>query len=141
MARMQLIIDDRAFQADIQRALRRAPEVVIQALRREQMAAFADSQREVPVDKGHLAASGHTPAPRLVGRRIVAEIEYSAIYALSVHENPRSGHTGGVSPKGQSYRTWAEHGKWKYLEHPMMRAEPGFATRVGAFLHARLWRR
>jgi len=49
---------------------------------------------------------------------------FSAVYALSVHENPRSGKTGGVSPKGRPYKppkgstasAFATRGGWKFLE-------------------------
>jgi len=63
-----------------------------------------------------------------------AQIGYSAVYALTVHENPRAGKTGGVSPSGKAYsagRTtggrkstrvvWAEKGNWKFLENPFKR--------------------
>lgn len=43
----------------------------------------------------------------------------SAPYALSVHENPRSGKTGGVSPSGRKYKRWARVGEWKFLETPV----------------------
>jgi len=63
-----------------------------------------------------------------------AQTGYSAVYALRVHENPRAGKTGGVSPSGKRYtsgktesgnkstrRRWAQTGKWKFLEDPVKR--------------------
>ena len=139
MARIRLRLDDKGLRDDIRQAFHRTPQAGIQALRMEQLNLFNASQAEVPVDKGPLAESGQTPLPRIRGTLIEAVVEYTAPYALSVHENPRSGRTGGVSPQGRRYRTWAQTGKWKYLEHPTMRAEPGFASRIGRFLE-RVWR-
>ena len=61
-------------------------------------------------------------------------IGFSALYAARVHENPRAGKTGGISPSGQKYtagRTgsgrksmraiFSEVGKWKFLEDPLKR--------------------
>jgi hypothetical protein len=52
-------------------------------------------------------------------RQVTAVVGYggpAAPYALKVHENPRSGKTGGISPRGKKYRSWATVGEWKYLE-------------------------
>lgn len=50
-------------------------------------------------------------------------------YAISVHENPRSGKTEGFSPSGKKYApgTWSKVGQWKYLETPakLAAAHPG----------------
>ncbi len=56
-------------------------------------------------------------------------ILYSAFYAPFVHENPRAGKTGGVSPKGveekpekgSQRQVFAEGGNWKFLEGPFRR--------------------
>lgn len=141
MARVRLRLDTRHFDADQRRALRRLPQVATDFLRIEQLQTYRESQNEVPRDQGNLAGSGSTPPIIRRGTRFIAEIVYSAAYALRVHENPRAGKTGGRSPSGARYRSWARVGKWKYLEHPMMRAEIGFARRMHAFFHARLWRR
>ena len=140
MAWMTVSMDTRAFDRDTQQALRRSPRVAADALRVEQVRTFRDSQREVPVDTGNLAGSGQTPQPFVRGTRIIAVIEYTAVYAFSVHENPRSGQTGGVSPQGQRYPSYARRGKWKYLEHPMRRADRGFDRRVGRYLLIHLFR-
>ena len=57
----------------------------------------------------------------------VAEVGYGAVYAMSVHENPRSGKTGGKSPTGKAYKppkgsarqVYSEVGRYKFLEAPM----------------------
>ena len=140
MARLTIRSNLNDLISDVARADRRFPQVALQGIRIEQLNTFRDSQQEVPIDKGTLRASGQAPIPFRRGSIIVAPIEYTARYALVVHENPRAGRTGGVSPRGQRYRSFARVGKWKYLEHPMMRAEPGFATRMARFIMQALWR-
>jgi hypothetical protein len=54
----------------------------------------------------------------------------SAPYALAVHENPRAGQTGGISPKGQPYEHWAHTGQWKYLETPLKAAVPDITAKM-----------
>ena len=84
---------------------------------------MAISKRDyVPVDFGTLRASGHVQQPVIFGSRASVTLGYggaAAPYAMYVHENPRSGKTGGVSPSGQRYRHWARRGEWKYLETPV----------------------
>ncbi len=48
-------------------------------------------------------------------------IGFSAIYALGVHENSRSGNTGGSSPSGKPYKdgSFSKVGQWKFLETPL----------------------
>jgi len=56
-------------------------------------------------------------------------VGYSAFYAPFVHENPRAGKTGGVSPSGKRYKpekgskrqVFAVGGNWKFLEGPLRR--------------------
>jgi hypothetical protein len=64
---------------------------------------------------------------------------------LSVHENPRAGKTGGVSPQGKPYAKtkggkglWAKTGKWKYLEDPFNRRLKGFEARIAKRVKATL---
>ena len=67
---------------------------------------------------GALRASGHSTV-EAQGLEVVGKVGFggpAAPYALAVHENPRAGKTGGVSPRGKPYRSWAEVGQWKYLE-------------------------
>ena len=86
-------------------------------------AVMADSKANyVPVDTGALRASGTVSRPEMTATTVSLTLGYggaAAPYALSVHENPRAGKTGGVSPRGKRYRTWARVGEWKFLESPV----------------------
>jgi len=72
-------------------------------------------------------------------------VGYSALYAAIVHENPRSGKTGGVSPTGKKYTAgltesgkkskraiWSEVGKWKFLEDPLKRSTKKILQIIGS---------
>lgn len=89
-------------------------------------AIMAKSKEEyVPVDTGALRSSGYVKAPEITHNNASVEMGFggtSASYALAVHENPRAGKTGGLSPKGQPYESWASTGGWKYLETPLKNA-------------------
>lgn len=129
------------------------------------------SQKEVPVVTGNLRASAYVvgemgrksgaggmsdPAMESTHDKTVsrhsgavmrsmepeARVGYSAVYALSVHENPRAGQTGGKSPYGLAYSpglteggnqstriVFAEGGKWKFLEDPL-KAEAGNILKI-----------
>lgn len=69
----------------------------------------------------------------LAGKEPVAVVGFSAAYAAFVHENPRAGKTGGVSPKGKQYlapmlpsgkrsaqAVFSTVGQYKFLEQPLM---------------------
>ena len=88
----------------------------------------------VPVDTGVLAGTGYVEQPAIASGSVSVSFGFggpSAKYAASVHENPRSGKTGGLSPQGKKYKTWAKVGQWKYLETPLLQAADGFVDRVG----------
>lgn len=91
---------------------------------------MADSKANyVPVDMGTLRSSGYVSKPALdgMGTRIVLTAGYggpAAPYALAVHENPRAGKTGGVSPSGHKYSSWSKVGGWKYLQLPVDKWRP-----------------
>jgi hypothetical protein len=101
---------------------------------------LADSQALVPVDQGTLKGSGTVQVEEGANRPtvIVGYGGAAADYALSVHENPRSGKTGGVSPSGKKYKHWAQVGEWKYLETPFKARVAGFDDRIAATLKDRL---
>jgi hypothetical protein len=87
----------------------------------------------VPVDSGTLRASGRVDPPIQEGPVTLVTLGYggaAAPYALAVHENPRSGHTGGFSPSGKAYKHWAKVGEWKYLETPWKAAAAGLLDRL-----------
>lgn len=64
----------------------------------------------------------------------------AALYAIAVHENPRSGKTGGLSPSGAKYKHWAGVGQWKYLETPFKARMYQFSSRIAESLRQTLMR-
>jgi hypothetical protein len=96
----------------------------------------SEADELVPRDTGTLAASQFVTS-EIDGTTVTATCGYggaASAYALSVHENPRSGQTGGVSPSGKKYKHWATVGQWKYLEQPFKRRTNGFTARIAATL-------
>ena len=117
-----------------------ATPAMLKALRTEAEELLAESQALVPVMDGTLKGSG-TVVEDLKANVPTLIVGYggSAVpYALSVHENPRSGKTGGVGPRGQKYKKWAHVGQWKYLEQPWKQRMTGFTDRIAASLKATL---
>ena len=142
MAKIEYKMDASAVLAAFADLRARAPEVVREALYQEATELIADSQDLVPRDTGTLAASSFI---RFVDdpRTPVVEAGYggaASAYALKVHENPRSGKTGGVSPSGQRYKHWAAVGQWKYLEQPFKQRAPGFSDRMAEVIRRILLR-
>ena len=80
------------------------------------------SRSQVPVRYGILRASGFVEIPEIVGSGFVrVSLGYGGAaqkYARSVHENPRAGQTGGLSPQGKRYKRYATTGKWHFLSDP-----------------------
>lgn len=114
---------------------------VARALSGEAEDIMAESKERVPVDLGTLRASGHVQAPQVSGSMVSVTLGYggpAAPYALAVHENPRSGKTGGVSPSGRKYKTWAKVGGYKFLESAADEAARGIGERVAAEVKAAL---
>ena len=127
--------------ANLRAMQEKAPQVVAGALREEAVDILAVSKSRVPVDFGILKASATGPVMKVQGGEVSAEIGYggpAAPYALAVHENPRAGKTGGISPSGRPYRHWAQTGEWKYLERPMLEAQNGFLSRMAERIKRRL---
>lgn len=90
-----------------------------------------ESMKECPVMSSDLKNSHYSELFNTLNGPVV-EIGYTALYAPFVHENPRAGKTGGVSPKGAIYRppmnpsgkrstqaAFSSVGKWKFLEDPI----------------------
>lgn len=87
----------------------------------------------VPVDQGPLRASGTVLPPEVSGSSATITMGYggpSAPYAIAVHENPRAGKTGGLSPQGKPYEHWARTGGWKYLETPLKAGADGVVSNM-----------
>jgi hypothetical protein len=123
---------------------------------------MAESKAQyVPVDTGVLRSSGFVltaslkdvptgaapsaEAQQLLQARTGTEVRAvlgfggpATPYALAVHENPRAGKTGGVSPQGRRYKHFARVGQWKYLAVPAQnhasRLAEVVATEVRAFI-------
>ena len=128
------------------RTLKRIEEknhvVIASALTLEAEKIMGDSKENfVPVDTGILKSAGiagkneHVKKPVVTIRGVSVTMGYggaASAYALSVHENPRTGKTGGVSPKGKKYKSFSTVGQWKYLETPLMNAIPEFLVNVAA---------
>jgi len=109
------------------------PDACGQALFEEANAIKNESQaRYVPVDTGELRTE-HAfvdESAKIEGGRASIEFGYTGPYAASVHENPRAGKTGGVSPSGKRYKHWATTGGFKFLEIPLLEAERGMLARL-----------
>lgn len=91
------------------------------------------SMKRTPVVTSNLRNSHYSEAfdtPRGPG----VEVGFTASYAPFVHENPRAGKTGGISPKGVAYKSpinpsgkrstqiaFSTVGGWKFLEIPLQR--------------------
>ena len=95
----------------------------------------------VPVATGRLLASGYVKKPVYAGPIVDVELGFGGTkdseHATFVHEWPRSGETGGVTPpwsRKQNYPlgTYAKTGQWKYLEEPANVLTPTSAKRIGA---------
>jgi hypothetical protein len=88
----------------------------------------------VPVDLGGLRRD-HAfvdEAAKVEGSKVSVTFGYRGPYAAAVHENPRAGKTGGVSPSGRRYKHWATTGGWKFLELPLLQAENGMLGRLAS---------
>ena len=115
----------------------RAAPAMGEALYSEGNELLYDSAALVPVDTGNLASSAYLTPPAVGGDGAFVTVGYggaAAPYAVVVHENPRSGQTGGLSPSGKKYAHWAATGQWKYLETPFKARTAGFASRIAESL-------
>lgn len=73
------------------------------------------SIENTPLDQGPLSESARAELIE-AGEHPLAVVAYKSPYAPAIHENPRAGRTGGISPSGQKYKHWATTGSWKFLE-------------------------
>jgi len=98
-----------------------ARQALRQSLYREGALAFAESQQEVPVDKGMLRDSGQAFGIQLKEspNEIVVTLGYGGVaapYALIVHEDLNARHNAPT--------------KAKYLEDPVKRRVAGMSSRI-----------
>lgn len=112
----------------------KADRAIGMAITKEANFIMSDSKSNyVPVDTGALRNSGFVELPKRAGNKISVSLGYggtAAKYAARVHENPRAGKTGGMSPSGSKYKTWSKVGQWKYLEIPFRKRMRGQAKRI-----------
>lgn len=78
------------------------------------------SDEEGEASAQHQAAVSESASRTVAEQGPYAEVGFSAVYAWRVHENPRSGQTGGVSPSGKRYKrgtySTRPQGQYKFLE-------------------------
>lgn len=135
----------------LERLARRAPKALASAYFQIGEEIIGESKEKfVPVDQGILRASGFVELPRISGAKVSVELGFGGPagkgnvggdsnkenvgYAIVVHENPRAGKTGGVSPRGREYKTWSTVGGWKFLERPFKAAQRGLDRRTAELL-------
>ena len=131
---MQFILEgDEALIERLELAGANAPKDLAAAMYREANYILRKSVETVPVDFGVLRGSATVTRPKVAGSEVSLMFGYggaASAYALAVHENPRAGRTGGVSPSGVQYKHWAKTGTWKYLERPCQEQFPRSAERM-----------
>lgn len=115
---------------------------IVKAMNDEAETMMGISKREYcPVVSGTLKSSGQVDPP------VVSEIFASVTlgyggaaktYAWSVHENPRTGKTGGFLPVTtfhvhapakttyRKYKKWSQVGQWKFLETPVVQRRQNY---------------
>ena len=136
-------IDSRTFQRDIGRLSRRVEQVganfinlELDRLHEESqlLVPYGEPDRYKPAGQPHLADTVEFVRPR-PSPAVSGEIAYTAVYAWDVHENPRSGKTGGFSPQGRPYRYWAREGEFKYLEKPFLSVMQTFLSDFATYFN------
>jgi hypothetical protein len=89
------------------------------------LAAFADSQQQVPVDEGDLKGSGMVHPPERRGTTVSVLLSYggpATPYAMLQHEDMELNHPNG--------------GKAKFLEDPVVARAAGLDIRIAGALGA-----
>lgn len=120
-----------------------APKICGMALKDVGEQIMRESLRICPVDTGALKSTGVVTNPERHGAKVYVILGYGGVaangnkvgYAFYVHENPRAGKTGGVSPQGRKYKHWADSGQWKYLEGPIAEHEPLIDAKLAEAIH------
>ena len=132
---------------------RRIPQRIAQALQVEAELTMTEAKLLCPVVTGALRASGFVTEATVLHDDIGVLLGFggaAAKYALAVHENPRSGKTGGWGPAGQQEiafryikgrvvpigaqrKSWSRGGQWKFLEQPVLARTQGFSARIRGY--------
>ena len=97
----------------------------------------------LPVVTGALRASALVYPPEIEGTTITVVFGYGGQampYAAAVHENPRAGKTGGVSPTGRRYKpgTFATTGQYHFLSDAVRQVQATYAQDVQTMMRALL---
>jgi hypothetical protein len=116
------------------------PALAEQMHERAQML-LVTSQPLVPVVTGALQQSGEVLPPEVSGPVITVDITYGGPdvpYAQAVHENERSGRTGGYSPSGIPYPegSYATSGQAHFLSAPTSDLASTFSREVASWVGA-----
>jgi hypothetical protein len=93
----------------------------------------------VPVVTGALRGSALVYPPEIDGSTITVVFGYGGQampYARAVHENPRAGKTGGVSPTGRRYPegTYSTVGQWHFLSDPVREVQTTAVEEIAAMM-------
>lgn len=127
---MEITLDTRAFEAALAKySDQTLPSAIDRGLYKwgETTMGQIKGDPAVPVMDGPLRASGVVLPVVRNGNVHELRMGFGSAavkYAVKVHENPRSGKTGGLSPSGKRYRKWAKVGGYKFLEAPMAERGP-----------------
>lgn len=104
------MLDDAQFQRNLKRALGDMRKGAVKGIRLASAHLKLESQKLVPVDEGNLKASAYTSVS--IGRKgAVAEVGYTAYYAVWVHEAPMT--LAGLPRQGENAKGnyWDPQGK------------------------------
>jgi len=132
---MELILDLKQFDDDIKTLGNKLPGVITKFIDGQLDELAKNSQALVPYglpEDLKEPTEPHLKDTMVIeyakpGQVYTGAISYTADYAFDVHENPRSGRTGGFSPSGAKYSYYARDGSFKFLEQPTLLMRATFA--------------
>ena len=139
----QLTVDTQALRQRLQALEAAVVPTLAQALYTRAQRIMAQAREGTPVVSGNLRASGLVYPPEIEGTTITVVFGYGGQampYAAEVHENPRAGKTGGVSPTGRRYRegSYALTGQWHFLSDAVRQVQANYAEDVSTMMRALL---
>lgn len=121
---------------DVMRALQalaaKVPSAIERALREESEVVMTEAKQLVPVEVGVLKGTGFVGPVQRRGDVYRADLAFggpAAGYAEVQHEDETLNHTG-THYSSRLRRRYERTGQAKYLEQPVMEAQPGFAERM-----------
>ncbi len=103
------------------------------SLSRAAMVAIRDAQKNAPIMTGELRQMAFVNKPRQTGGAFfptTTEVAFGfeGPYAQKTHENPRSGRTGGFSPRGRRYKQYARKGRAFFFSKALRRNQRKMLT-------------